>query len=167
MEHMAHRYKIHHHHRRHRNPLDSGTMVTAAWALGGGVLATWVPATLLPSMNSGWTGVLATGVTAVAAGWAGGKFLGARAGDGLMIGGLVAFGGKVIAQLMGTNLVTFMGQYTSTWFGPPYTSSGVLQTTPNPNAVVAAAKGSDSSSTAHAMSGLLGRTSRFRSRFAR
>lgn len=165
-EHMAHRYKIHHH-RRHRNPLDSGTVVTAAWALGGGVLATWIPATVLPSMSAGWTGVLATGAAAVAIGWAGGKFLGARAGDGLMIGGLVAFGGKAIAQLMGKNLVSFMGQYTTTWFGPPYNSTGVLQTTPNPMAALAPAAGSGGGSTAAAMSGLLGRTSRFRSRFAR
>jgi len=165
---MAHKYRIHH--RRH-NPLDTHTMVTAAWALGGGVLASWLPATVLPSQNSGWTGVLATGVTAVAAGWAGSKFLGAQAGDGLLIGGLVAFGGKVIAQLMGTSLVSFMGQYTTTWFGPPYNSSGVLQTTSSPYAALpaaaAGAKGSGSASTAAAMSGLLGRGSRFRSRFAR
>lgn len=153
-----------HRHRRHRNPLDSSTMVTAAWALAGGVGATWLPGVVVSSMNTGWTGVLATGVSAVALSWAGEKFLGKQAGDGLLIGGLVAAGGKLIAQLLGKQLVSFgMGQYTQTWFGPPYNSSGVLQTTANPYAPAPAAQ----SSTHAAMSGLLGRTTKFRSKFAR
>jgi hypothetical protein len=154
------------HHRRHRhhNPFDQGTMVTAAWALAGGVAASWLPSVVVSSMNTGWTGVLATGVSAVALGWAGEKFAGKNAGDGLLIGGLVATGGKLIAQLLGKNLVTFgMGQYTQTFFGPPYNSTGILQNTPNPYTPPPAAH----SGTAAAMSGLLGRTTKFRSKFAR
>lgn len=151
--------------RRHHNPaFDSGTMATAAWALAGGVGATWLPSVVVSSMNAGWAGVLATGVAAVAIGWAGEKFIGQEAGKGLMIGGLVAAGGKLIAQLLGKNLVTFgMGQYTQTWFGPPYNSTGILQNTPNPYTPPAAAQ----SGTQSAMSGLLGRTTKFRSKFAR
>lgn len=171
---MRHRkYRVRHHHRNpffghrrrhhHRNPLDQGTMMTAAWALAGGVGASALPGMIVPSMNSGWTGVLATGVAAVAIGWAGTKFAGPQAGNGLMIGGLVATGGKLIAQLMGKNLVTFgMGQYTQTWFGPPYNSTGILQNTPNPYTPPAPASGTHA-----AMSGLLGRTNKYRSKFAR
>lgn len=150
--------------RHHRNPFDTGTMATAAWALAGGVGASALPAMVVPSMNTGWAGVAATGVAAVAIGWAGEKFVGAHAGQGLLIGGLVATGGKLIAQLLGKNLVSFgMGQYTQTWFGPPYNSTGILQNTPNPYTPPPAAH----SGTQAAMSGLLGRTSKFRSKFAR
>lgn len=139
-------------------------MMTAAWALAGGVAASAIPAAIVPSMT-GWAGVAATGVAAFAIGWAGEKFAGAEAGKGLMIGGLVATGGKLIAQLLGKNLVTFgMGQYTQTWFGPPYNSTGNLQITPNPYTPPPAAS---QSSTSAAMSGLLGRTTKFRSKFAR
>lgn len=161
---MRHRkYRVVHH-RRHRNPINEGVMATAAWAIAGGVGASWLPGVVVSSMNTGWTGVLATGVSAVAIGWAGEKFIDKRAGDGLMIGGLVATGGKLIAQLLGKNLVTFgMGQYTQTWFGPPYNSSGLLQQTANPYTPPPAAH----SSTSAAMSGLLGRTTKFRSKFGR
>jgi hypothetical protein len=177
MRHRRFRVKHHRHHRHnpffgytrrrkhHRNPFDSSTAVTAAWALAGGVAASAIPAALLPSMNSGWAGVAATGVAAVAIGWAGEKFAGADAGKGLLIGGLVATGGKLIGQLLGKNLVTFgMGQYTQTWFGPPYNSTGMLQTTANPYTPPPSAS---QSSTQAAMSGLLGRTTKFRSKFAR
>jgi hypothetical protein len=181
MKHRRFRVRHHHHsyrhnpflgytrHRRHRhhNPFDQSTMMTAAWALGGGVAATWLPGVVVPTMNTGWTGVLATGVSAVAIGWIGEKFAGAQAGNGLLIGGLVATGGKLIAQLMGKQLVSFgMGQYTQTWFGPPYNSTGILQTTPNPYTPPPAPAGGGSGTHA-AMSGLLGRTSKFRSKFAR
>jgi len=147
----------------HRNPFDTGTMATAAWALAGGVGASWLPSVVVSSMNTGWTGVLATGVAAVAIGWAGEKFIGAEAGKGLLIGGLVAAGGKLISQLLGKSLVSFgMGEYTQTWFGPPYNSKGILQNTPNPYTPPPAASG-----TSAAMSGLLGRTTKFRSKFAR
>lgn len=174
MKHRRFRVRRHRHnpffgytrrHRRHHNPFDQHTMLTAAWALGGGVAASWLPGVVAPTMNTGWTGVLATGVSAVAIGWLGEKFAGPTAGNGLLIGGLVATGGKLIAQLMGKQLVSFgMGQYTTTWFGPPYNSQGILQTTPNPYAPPPAAAGSG---THAAMSGLLGRTSKFRSKFAR
>jgi hypothetical protein len=173
MRHRKYRVRHHRHHNpffgytrrrhHHRNPFDTGTMATAAWALAGGVGASAVPAMVLPSMSTGWAGVAATGVAAVALGWVGEKFVGAKAGEGLLIGGLVATGGKLIAQLLGKNLVTFgMGQYTQTWFGPPYNSTGVLQTTANPYTPPAAHSGTQA-----AMSGLLGRTSKFRSKFAR
>ena len=158
-----------HRRRRHHNPFDQHTMLTAAWALGGGVAATWLPGVVVPTMT-GWAGVLATGVSAVAIGWVGDKFAGPVAGTGLLIGGLVATGGKLIAQLMGKQLVSFgMGQYTQTWFGPPYNSSGILQTTPNPYTPppAAAPGGGGASSTHAAMSGLLGRATKFRSKFAR
>jgi hypothetical protein len=149
---------------RHHNPLDQNTMATAAWALAGGVGASWLPATIMPSMSSGWSGVFATGVAAVAIGWAGEKFISPRAGQGLMIGGFVATGGKLIAQLLGKNLVTFgMGQYTQTFFGPPYNSTGILQTTASPYTPPPAA----GNSTSAAMSGLLGRSTKFRGKFAR
>jgi hypothetical protein len=138
-------------------------MATAAWALAGGVGASWLPSVVVSSMNTGWTGVLATGVAAVAIGWAGEKFISAEAGKGLLIGGLVAAGGKLVSQLLGKNLVSFgMGQYTQTWFGPPYNSNGILQTTANPYTPPPAAHG-----TSAAMSGLLGRTTKFRSKFGR
>jgi hypothetical protein len=175
MKHRRFRVRHHSHHRnpmfsyvrhrrRHRNPFDSNTMMTAAWALAGGIGASWLPSVVVSSMNTGWTGVLATGVSAVALGWAGEKFAGKNAGDGLLIGGLVATGGKLISQLLGKNLVSFgMGQYTTTWFGPPYNSTGNLQVTPNPYTPPPAAH----SGTQAAMSGLLGRATKFRSKFAR
>lgn len=148
----------------HRNPFDTNTMVTAAWALAGGVGASAIPTMIAPTMSTGWAGVAATGVAAFALGWAGEKFAGAEAGKGLLIGGLVATGGKLVAQLLGKQLVTFgMGQYTQTWFGPPYNSTGILQNTPNPYTPPVAAH----SGTQAAMSGLLGRTTKFRSKFAR
>jgi hypothetical protein len=169
---MAHkRYRVHRHHSyfgHHRNPFNTEVMGTAAWAMGGGVLATWVPTVVASGFNSGWGGVAATGVTAFALGWAGERFVSAKAGNGLLIGGLVATFGKAVAQLLGKQLVTFqLGQYTNTWFGPPYNSQGILQTTANPNAPVLAAAGS---STSAAMHGLLGRSQggrMSRSRFSR
>ena len=168
------KHRRHHRHnpffgytRRHlhrRNPFDTGTAVTAAWALAGGVGASALPTMIMPTMATGWPGVAATGIAAVAIGWAGEKFVGSDAGKGLLIGGLVATGGKLIAQLLGRQLVTFgMGQYTQTWFGPPYNSTGILQNTPNPYTPPPAAH----SGTQAAMSGLLGRTTKFRSKFAR
>lgn len=162
---MAHRrYRVHHH---RRNPFNTEIAATAAWAMGGGVLATWVPTVVASGFNAGWGGVAATGVSAFVLGWAGKRFVSERAGNGLMIGGLVATFGKAVAQLLGKQLVTFqLGQYTNTWFGPPYNSQGILQTTPNPNAVLAPA----GSSTHAAMHGLLGRSGGGRmshSRFSR
>ena len=52
----------------------------------------------MASFAAGWAGVAVTGVAAVALGWAGEKFISKNAGDGLMIGGLVAAGGKLIAH---------------------------------------------------------------------
>lgn len=168
---MAHKkYRVRRHHSyfgHHRNPFDTEVATTAAWAIGGGVLSTWLPTMVVPSFSQGWGGVAATGVAAVAIGWAGEKFVSAHAGRGLLIGGLVATGGKLIAQLLGKQLVSFqMGQYTQTFFGPPYNSTGILQNTPSPYVPPAAAQ----SSTAAAMHGLLGRTGggrMSRSRFAR
>lgn len=167
---MAHRrYRVHRHHHGYfghrRNPFNTDIMGTAAWAMGGGVLATWAPTVVAASFNTGWGGVAATGVAAVAVSWIGKKFVSEKAGNGLLIGGLVATFGKAVAQLLGKQLVTFqLGQYTNTWFGPPYNSTGILQNTPNPYVPPPAA----ASGTAAAMHGLLGRSGgRFRSRFAR
>lgn len=150
-----------------RNPFNTDIMATAGWAMAGGVGATWLPTMVSPSFNAGWGGVAATGISAVAISWVAKKFINERAGNGLLIGGLVATFGKAIAQLLGKQLVTFqLGAYTQTWFGPPYNSQGVLQTTNNPNVVVAPA----GSNTAAAMHGLLGRSQggrMSRSRFSR
>lgn len=113
---MARRYRVHHghhhhrhhnrhHYRRHRNPLmpDKGTIVLAAWGVAGGVGAQAIPAVVLPSQNTGFIGYLLNFGSAIALKIAG-DFVSREAGDGMLIGGLVATGLRIVKDQLGSKI---------------------------------------------------------------
>lgn len=168
---MARRYRVHHRRRgyfgRSRNPFGasmSETVTLAGWALIGGVGTASLPAMFLKSGNNGVMGYAANAASAFGLSWLADKFAGARAAQGALVGGVLMIVGRAINDFMGKNLLSFgtLSGYTNTWFYPPGSSQGLLQTQSPPFAPPAAASG-----TGAAMAGILGRTTRFRSRYAR
>jgi hypothetical protein len=125
----SHSARHHHQRRRHRrhNPggfggdLGSGVLYGI---LGGGFSLT-VPS-LVPTWNTGWTGVLLNG----AAAWGGSmlvsKFLGPAKGRDFFVGGLIAAGMRAMNQLLGgtTFGLNGMGFYVQNSYPLPTTGSG-------------------------------------------
>lgn len=123
---MAYHKKHRHHHRRHRrNPLGitGGLVKEAAFVAGGAVAAAALPGLVAPSMATGWTGVLASGVAAVGAGFVS-RMLGDHSSDALK-GGLAITVLKALKQA-GIN-TPGLGLYAPSWFGIPTASSQYLQ----------------------------------------
>lgn len=154
---------------RRRNPMSLAIaprdlLPTVAGAIGGGVISTVVPQTLAPSYDSGFVGAGLSAAVAIGGSMAVEKFLGKNVGLGFLLGGLTAAGGKLIAVLLGKQLVTYasplsgLGLYEKSYFAVPTVSSGALQTTPFPVAAVQVTKGG--------VSGLGAYNRRFASRFA-
>jgi len=137
--------------RRRRNPLSLGgreLIPTALWAIAGGVATRAIPQLLLKDSNTGIFGYGANALTAVALSWAAERFAGPNAGKGVLIGGAVMLGGRLISDLFGKSLVSFgdvfgttgtagmgahgdpsfdLGLYTPNEFVVPTTSDGVFQ----------------------------------------
>jgi hypothetical protein len=126
-----HYHKKHHHHRRRHNPfgISSGLVTDAAWNTGGALGSLWLGGTIstaMPTLASGWGGVLGTGLAALGVSFLGKTIGGARASEEVMKGGLVAVMIKAlhqagIAQNMG------LGLYTPSWFGIPTSSDQYLR----------------------------------------
>ena len=153
-----------HRRRRSRNPLALGgreLIPTALWAIAGGVATRALPQLLLKDSNTGIFGYGANALTAVALSFAAEKFISSNAGKGVLIGGAVMLGGRLISDFFGKSLVSFgdvfgstgtsglgahgdpsfdLGLYTPGEFVVPTWSDGVMQRQSYPfwNAVPAA-----------------------------
>lgn len=153
------------HRRRRRNPLALGgreLIPTALWAIAGGVATRAIPQLLLKDSNTGIFGYGANALTAVALSFAAERFISSNAGKGVLIGGAVMLGGRLISDFFGKSLVSFgdvfgttgtsgmgahgdpsfdLGLYTPAEFVVPTWSDGVLQRQSYPfwNSVNAAA----------------------------
>lgn len=173
---MARRYKLSHrrrnplayfrHGRRRRNPFGasmSETVTLAGWAVLGGVGTASLPAMFLKEKNTGPMGYAGNAASVFAISWLADKFAGPRASQGAMVGGTMMIVARLIQDFMGKNLLSFgtLGAYTPTWFYPPGSSQGLLQTQAPPMAAAAPA------GTGASMAGILGRGARYRSRYAR
>jgi hypothetical protein len=135
-------------------------MKTAAWAIAGGVATRALPQMFMSQYNTGLMGYGMNLLTAAGLAWVGDRFLGANASRGILIGGLVMLGGRIISDYFGKDVVTFgggllgaygdpsfdLGLYEPNQFVVPTVSDGRLQVTdyskilPAP-AVVVPAKG--------------------------
>lgn len=112
-------------------------VVTAAWAIGGGVGARTIPELLLKEGNRGVMGYVANAVAAVALSWLGGRFISPNAGRGLLIGGAVGLGGRLVEDFFGKKLVEFsaigmgsdpgynLGAYDAVNFPLPYSPAAL------------------------------------------
>lgn len=126
---MAHRRT----HRRRRNPglgQLKATLPTALWAIGGGAGASTIPGFLPATFSAGWMGVLTIAGGALLLSMAAEKVGGTKAGEGVLIGGLVAAGLRAITLATGKSF----GGFTSLRGYGPYsfplpstTGSGPLQ----------------------------------------
>jgi hypothetical protein len=139
------------HRRRHRNPLGlSGQQIaaTSLWAIAGGVATRALPQIFLKDGNTGIMGYGANALTAGILAWAADRFISRNAGQGVLLGGMVMLGGRVISDLFGKTLVSFgdvfgttgtsgmgahgdpsfdLGIYTPNEFVVPTWSDGVYQ----------------------------------------
>jgi hypothetical protein len=136
-----------HHRRRHRhNPFGitgGDALKTAAWAIAGGVATRALPQMFLPQYNTGIMGYGLNLLTAAGLAWAGDRFMGATAGKGILLGGLVMLGGRIISDYFGKDVVSFgggllgaygdpsfdLGLYEPNQFVVPTVSEGRLQVT--------------------------------------
>lgn len=173
--------------RRRHNPfgISGGEIVkTAAWAIAGGVATRALPQMFLSQYNTGLMGYGMNLLTAGALSWVGDKFMGANAGRGILIGGLVMLGGRIISDYFGKDVVSFgegllgaygdpsfdLGLYEPNQFVVPTVSSGPFQKTdysgmlPAPVSI-ASAKGAKGAPAAVGV-GAYQATGRFASRFA-
>jgi len=148
--------------RRASNPfgLPGGDILkTAAWAIAGGVATRALPQMFLSQYNTGIMGYGMNLATAAGLAWVGERFLGSNASRGILIGGLVMVGGRIISDYFGKDVVTFgggllgaygdpsfdLGLYEANQFVVPTVSDGRMQMTdyskmlPQPVAVVPAA----------------------------
>jgi hypothetical protein len=142
--------------RRRRNPLAiSGRELipTALWAIAGGVATRAIPQLILSDSNTGIFGYGANALTAVVLSYGAEKFISPNAAKGILLGGAVMLGGRLISDFFGKSLVSFgdvfgttgtsglgahgdpafdLGLYTPGEFVVPTVSSGQLQTVDYP-----------------------------------
>lgn len=96
--------------RRRRNPLGltgQQIMATSLWAIAGGVATRALPQIFLKEGNTGIMGYGANALTAGILAWAADRFISRNAGQGVLLGGMVMLGGRVISDLFGKTLVSF------------------------------------------------------------
>jgi len=137
--------------RRRHNPLgftSREVVGLSLWAIAGGVATRAIPQILLKDGNTGIMGYGANALTAGVLAWGADRFIGGSAGKGVLLGGMVMLGGRIIADLFGKTLVSFgdvfgttgtsglgahgdpsfdLGLYTPNEFVVPTWSDGVLQ----------------------------------------
>jgi hypothetical protein len=101
---MAHRH--HRHHYRRRNPLgiDRASITLAAWGVAGGIGSQVLPAVVLPAQNTGFMGYALKIASAVALKIAGDATMGKNAGDGMLMGGLIATGIQIVKDNFGSQI---------------------------------------------------------------
>lgn len=127
---MARHHRKHHRRHRRRNPLGFGgdEIKLAGFGIVGGVAALALPAMLLPSQNSGLIGYALNIGSAVVLKFAG-NMVSKQAGDGALIGGLVATGIRIVKD----NLPSIpMGAYWESYFAVPPISNSFGQTLKSP-----------------------------------
>lgn len=96
--------------RRHRNPFGfSGREIVgmSLWAIAGGVATRALPQLFLKDANTGLMGYGANALTAGVLAFGADRFIGGSAGKGVLIGGLVMLGGRMISDFFGKTLVSF------------------------------------------------------------
>jgi len=127
---MSHRRNRHHRRHRRRNPfgLGSDALKTAGFGVVGGVGALALPAVLLPSQNSGVIGYALNIASAVALKFAG-DMVSKQAGDGALVGGLVATGIRIVKDQLPS---IPMGAYWESYFAVPTVSNPIGQTLSSP-----------------------------------
>ena len=152
---MAHRYVVHsgHHHHRHSNPIgiNKGNLSLAAWGVAGGVGARALPALVLPSQNSGFMGYALNFASAIALGFAG-HMVDGMAGEGLLIGGLVATGLRIVTDNFGSKIPGLSAYWDSYLPNLPAQSNPYGQM-PNPAAAAVAAAAAAAPAAHKGMSG--------------
>lgn len=122
---MAYRRKHHHRHRRNPLGLSGGLVKEAAFTAAGAVAAAALPGMVAPSFSTGWTGVLASGAAAVAAGFIG-RMVGGPAGGADMLKGGLAI--TVLKALNQAGIKTpGLGLYAPSAFAIPTSSSQYLR----------------------------------------
>lgn len=179
---------VHVRRRRSRNPLALSArelIPTALWAIAGGVATRAIPQMFLKEANTGIMGYGANAVTTVALAWAADRFISPNAGKGILLGGAVMLGGRLISDFLGKELVSFgvmgaygdpsfdLGIYTPGQFLVPTWSEGQMQRQNYPfySGVAAAPalpapRGKGLGYTVVDASGELAGTQRLRSRFS-
>lgn len=136
---MAHRYHVHRH---RRNPLglNRDSFVFAAWGTAGAVGARALPAVFLSAQNTGPMGYLLNAAAALALKFAG-DYITPKAGDGMLIGGLVSTGLRIVSDNFGSQIPGLSAYWPSYLPTFPAQSNPYGQM-PNPQpAVIAAAAG--------------------------
>jgi len=125
------------HHRRH-NPMLSipltELVALTGWAVAGMAGTRIIPQMVLPSYNTGIAGYGLNFATAVGLSWLGSKFGGSRAGQGLLIGGMVGLATRVLTDMLGStqagawglsgDLDFDLGFYIPNTFAVPTTGQG-------------------------------------------
>jgi hypothetical protein len=140
---MAHRHHHHKHHRR-RNPfgVDRASITLAAWGVAGGVGAQALPAIILPAQNTGFMGYGLNLISAIALKMVGDAVLGKNAGDGMLTGGLIATGLRIVKDQFGAQIPGLGAYWTSYLPNFPAASNPYGQmANPMPPTLPAAASG--------------------------
>ncbi len=109
---MAYHRRHHGHHSYHRrNPSFQSYLAvlpTVGYAIVGGVATAMLPSLVFgPKAVIGGVGYLAGAGAAIALSWAGHAILGARAGDGILIGGFLKVALDIVGDLTGKRLGGF------------------------------------------------------------
>jgi len=110
-------------HRRRHNPFGipgGDVLKTAAWAIAGGVATRAIPQMFASQYNTGLLGYGLNLLTASSLAWLGDRFLGANAGRGILLGGLVMFGGRIISDYFGKDVVSFGGGLLGAYGDPSF-----------------------------------------------
>lgn len=121
-----HRRHRHHHHRHNPFGVSKGVVMDAGWNAAGALGSLYLSGLLPGTFSAGWGGVLGTGVSAVALGFAGKMVGGAKASEELVKGGLVATIIKALHQL-GVAQSLGLGLYAPSWFSIPTASDQYLR----------------------------------------
>jgi hypothetical protein len=133
--------------RRRHNPLLSVPMSElvplTAWAVAGMAGTRIIPQMAAPQYNTGLGGYGLNFVTAVGLSWLGGKFAGARASQGLLVGGMVGLAARILSDTLGGSselggalsgdLDFDLGFYIQNSFPLPTTGSGPFLLQPGVN----------------------------------
>lgn len=128
---MAYHRKHHRHHRHHRrhNPfgVSGGVVKDAVYVAVGALGASALPGFVAPSFASGWPGVAATALSAVAISF-GAKMVGGPAGAAEALkGGLAAAVIKAL-NAAGFTKSLGLGLYSPSWFAVPTSSDAYGRT---------------------------------------
>lgn len=126
---MAKHYKKRHQHHHWHNPfgVSSGLLTESAWNATGALGTLWLGGTLSNMASvGGWGAVLGTAGAAIALGFVGKTFGGAKASEEMLKGGLVATIIKAVHQL-GIAQNIGLGLYQPSWFSIPSSSDQYLR----------------------------------------